>query len=44
MCGFVSETKLASVMGMHVLALRTWLAERNIQMPSVYADTDVKHA
>lgn len=31
--GYISEARLASVMGMHVLALRTWLAERNIDIP-----------
>lgn len=42
--GFISEAKLATLMGMHVLALRTWLLERNIQMPSVYSAPDAKHA
>jgi predicted transcriptional regulator len=42
--GFISEAKLASIMGMHVLALRTWLTERGIHIPSVYSASDVRHA
>lgn len=42
--GYISESKLASVMGMHVLALRVWLDERNIVISSVFAARDAKYA
>jgi predicted transcriptional regulator len=42
--GYISEAKLASIMGMHVLTLRTWLAERNIDLPSTFGIEDIEHA
>ena len=42
--GYISLARLAKAMGMHVLELRPWLAERGIQQRNVYAGTDTEHA
>jgi len=42
--GYISLGKLAQVMGMHVLDLRKWLSERNINMPSAFGRDDARHA
>lgn len=42
--GFISLARLAKAMGMHVLDLRPWLAERGIQQRNVYGDGDADHA
>jgi hypothetical protein len=42
--GFISIGKLAREMGMHVLQLRSWLAERGIAQQVVYGDEDAARA
>jgi len=38
--GFISIGKLAEIMGMHALDIRTWLRERNIPQNSGYYGSD----
>jgi predicted DNA-binding protein len=38
--GYISLGKLAREMGMHVLQLREWLAERGLEQQTAYGDTD----
>ena len=42
--GYISIGKLAKVMGMQVLELRQWLAERDIAQRNAYGDADAAHA
>lgn len=42
--GYISVGKLASIMGMHVLEMRTWLAEHNIDVPAAFGPEDTAHA
>ena len=42
--GYISLGKLAQVMGLHVLDLRTWLDERGITQQNTYDDQDVGRA
>lgn len=42
--GYISLTRLARVMGMHVLQLRPWLQERGIEQRNAYGDADAEHA
>jgi predicted DNA-binding protein len=42
--GFISIGKLAKVMGMHVLVLRTWLNEHGVQQNSVFGSNDTRNA
>lgn len=42
--GFISIGKLAEVMGMHVLQLRTWLDEHRIETPAVLSAGDTANA
>lgn len=42
--GYISIGKLAREMGMHVLELREWLAERGLEQQTAYGDTDADQA
>ena len=42
--GYISQGKLAREMGMHVLQLRQWLQEQDINQNTVYADEDTANA
>lgn len=42
--GYISLGKLAREMGMHVLQLREWLAERGLEQQTAYGDADADHA
>lgn len=42
--GYISLGKLAREMGMHVLQLRTWLADRGIAQRNACNDEDVRRA
>lgn len=42
--GYISIGKLAEVMGLHALALRTWLEERGIAQNTAMAMDDHEHA
>lgn len=42
--GYISLGKLAREMGMHVLQLREWLAERGLGQGTAYGDADAEHA
>ena len=42
--GYISLSRLARDMGMHVLTLRTWLQDRGIEQRNVYGDADAEHA
>jgi hypothetical protein len=42
--GFISISRLARVMGMHVLELRHWLQEHDTAQNSSYSEQDVNNA
>ena len=42
--GFISIGKLSEVMGIHVLQLRSWLREHNINQNNSFNDLDVDNA
>ena len=42
--GYISLGKLAKEMGIHVLQLRSWLAERGIVQHNAYGDEDAARA
>jgi len=42
--GFISLGKLAHVMGLAPLAMRTWLAEHGVAEPASYHSSDAAHA
>jgi predicted transcriptional regulator len=42
--GYISIGKLADVMGMHVLELRTWLHERGMPENSSFSEKDAANA
>ncbi len=42
--GFISIGKLAEVMGMHVLDMRTWLNDHTIAQNSQFAHKDITNA
>jgi predicted DNA-binding protein len=42
--GYISAGRLARVMGLHVLELRRWLAERGLTQSVVYGDDDADSA
>ena len=42
--GYISLSRLAKAMGLHVLELRPWLQERGLEQRNMYGDTDADHA
>ncbi len=42
--GYISLGKLAEVMGMNVLDIRTWLEEHNILQNNSFQESDIKNA
>jgi predicted HTH domain antitoxin len=42
--GYISLGRLAKEMGLHVLQLRDWLAERGMAQHLAYGDEDADHA
>ncbi|MEX2530794.1 MAG: ribbon-helix-helix protein, CopG family [Gemmatimonadota bacterium] len=42
--GYISIGRLSQAMGMHVLALRTWLNERGIEQQIAFRDDDAGRA
>ena len=42
--GFISMGKLAHVMGLAPLAMRTWLAEHGVDVSASYQSSDAAHA
>lgn len=42
--GYISLSRLAQDMGMHVVELRTWLQDRGIEQRNVFSDSDADHA
>ena len=41
--GFISLSRLAKAMGMHVLEVRPWLQERGFEQRNAYGATDATH-
>ena len=42
--GFISLSRLAASLGMHVLQARSWLEEHGLVQRNVYGDADADHA
>jgi hypothetical protein len=42
--GFISLGKLARMMGLHALAMRSWLEEHGVEPLTGYGDEDAAHA